>query len=201
MGTPIEPPLPKASFSSEERVEGGGPNCPRAPSSSEEGVGGGGPSRPRAPSSSEEGVGGGGPSRNVLLQRAAAMRKNPTEPERRIWMALRDSRLASFKFRRQAVIGWRIVDFFCPERGLIVEIDGHTHDPDDDARRDEDMARRFGFATFRCTNCDVMDNLDGVLMALLATLEARDLRWTGRRGTTPQPPPLKRRGSPATVAP
>ena len=69
-----------------------------------------------APSSLEEGVGGGGPTRKLLLHRAAEMRRNPTEPERRLWMELRDSRFYDYKFRRQVVIGSRIVDFFAPRR-------------------------------------------------------------------------------------
>lgn len=81
-----------------------------------------------APSSSEEGVGGGGVSADILKARARAMRNNPTEPEKRLWAALRDSRVAGFKFRRQAVIGSRIVDFFCPGRSLVIEVDGDTHD-------------------------------------------------------------------------
>jgi very-short-patch-repair endonuclease len=99
----------------------------------------------KAPSSSEEGVGGGGPTREILLRRAAEMRKNPTEPEKRLWMVLRGSRLAGYKFRRQAVIGWRIVDFFCPEKGLVIEIDGGTHDRDVDLRRDFELERNTGF--------------------------------------------------------
>ncbi len=78
----------------------------------------------KAPSSSEEGVGGGASQRKTLLRRAAIMRSNLTEPERRLWMALRDKRFKGYKFRRQAIIGDRIMDFFCPAKGLVVELDG-----------------------------------------------------------------------------
>ena len=84
----------------------------------------------KVPSSSEEGVGGGAVPRAVMLKRAAKMRREPTEPKQRLWMALRDSRLAGYKFRRQAVIGSRIADFFCPAKGVIVELDGETKIPD-----------------------------------------------------------------------
>jgi very-short-patch-repair endonuclease len=153
----------------------------------------------KAPSSSEEGVGGGGPTREILLRRAAEMRKNPTEPEKRLWMVLRGSRLAGYKFRRQAVIGWRIVDFFCPEKGLVIEIDGGTHDRDVDLRRDFELERNTGFAVLRFTNEDVMRNIEGVLTALSLALQNRADRWAGRDSTTPQPPPLKRRGSSEVV--
>jgi len=123
------------------------------------------------------------------------MRNDPTEPERRMWMALRSKRLAGFKFRRQATIGTRIADFFCPAKGLIIEIDGDTHDRAVDLQRDLLVAREFGFVTFRCTNREVMENMEGVLTGLLVALEARPDRWADGRNTTPQPPPLKRRGS------
>ena len=147
----------------------------------------------KAPSSSEEGVGGGGITRQTLLKRAAELRTNMTEPERRLWQAIRRSDLQGYKFRRQAVIGQRIVDFFCPAKGLVIEVDGETHDPSKDALRDELMFSRHGFRTSRFTNCEVMTNLDGVLARLVALLEQGADRWGGS-ATTPQPPPLKRRG-------
>jgi very-short-patch-repair endonuclease len=136
----------------------------------------------KAPSSSEEGVGGGGHTRKVLLERAAAMRHIPTEPERRMWMELRDSRFFGHKFRRQAVMGQRIVDFFCPAKGLVVEIDGETHDPELDLRRDATLRRTFGFRVLRFTNEEVMRNLEGVLRALQIALESQPARWlNGKR--------------------
>ena len=147
-----------------------------------------------APSSSEEGVGGGVPHRQIMLKRAAAMRREPTEPERRLWMALRDRRFAGYKFRRQAVIASRIVDFFCPAKGLIVEVDGDSHDREQDLRRDHALAQVSGFQTVRFTNREVMTNMEGVQLALLQALQSRTDRWSKERGTTPQPPPLKRRG-------
>ena len=131
----------------------------------------------KAPSSSEEGVGGGGPTHELLLKRAAEMRRNPTEPERRIWMELRNSRFYGFKFRRQVVIGNRIVDFFCPAKGLAVEVDGHTHEFARDRALDARLERKTGFEVIRFTNSDVIENISGVLQALKITLERRADRW------------------------
>ena len=133
----------------------------------------------KAPSSLEEGVGGGAVSRQTLLDRAAKMRREPTEPERRLWMQLRASRFCGHKFRRQAVIGHRIVDFFCPAKGLVVEIDGDTHDAERDAARDERLAEETGFQVVRFTNADVMRNMDGVLTGLKSALTDQQDRWTG----------------------
>ena len=131
--------------------------------------------------------------RAILLARAREMRRNPTEPEKRLWRHLSASQLAGHKFRRQAVIDYYIVDFFCPHKKLIVEIDGDTHDIDSDCKRD-DQLRNKGYRTVRFTNLDVMRNMDGVLTDLLRILEETPDRWVGRgTGTTPTPP-LKRRG-------
>jgi release factor-specific protein-(glutamine-N5) methyltransferase len=124
-----------------------------------------------------------GPGRKVLLERAAAMRSNPTEPEHRLWLALRDRRLGGYKFRRQAIIGARIVDFFCPAKSLVIEIDGNTHDRDRDLRRDAQMKAQFGFDVLRFTNLEVMQNLDGVLTAVELKLSVQNDRW--RAGSRP----------------
>jgi very-short-patch-repair endonuclease len=101
--------------------------------------------------------------------------------------------LGGFKFRRQEVLEPFIVDFFCPSKGLIVEIDGETHVAEEDARRDVFLARR-GFTTIRFTNGDVMTNMDGVLTAILQTLESLPDRWAGGPDSPTPTPPLKGRG-------
>lgn len=140
----------------------------------------------KAPSSSEERVGGVGLSAEALRLRASTMRSNPTEPEKRLWMALRSSRFEGLKFRRQDVVGNRIVDFFCPARELVIEVDGHTHDAEVDAARDARMLGDFGFVTVRFTNDDVMRNLDGCLMRLQEVLAGAPERWSGRVRRNPR---------------
>ncbi|MEM1132424.1 MAG: DUF559 domain-containing protein [Pseudomonadota bacterium] len=104
-----------------------------------------------------------------LKGHARDMRNNPTEPEKRLWRHLLGGQLEGHKFRRQAVIGQFIADFLCPAEKLIVEIDGHTHEASDDAKRDAVLAQR-GYRTLRFTNTDVMQNMDGVLRAILEAL-------------------------------
>ena len=50
-----------------------------------------------------------------------------TEPEKRLWSRLRARQFESLKFRRQHGIGPYIVDFYCPRRSLVIEVDGDTH--------------------------------------------------------------------------
>jgi len=111
-----------------------------------------------------------------LHRRAAEMRRNPTEPEKRLWRHLSNSQLGGHKFRRQSVIGWFIADFLCPRRALIVEVDGDTHDEAKDRLRNDILAQR-GFHVLRVTNDDVMRNMDGVLQQILIALNATPDRW------------------------
>ncbi|WP_422345331.1 peptide chain release factor N(5)-glutamine methyltransferase [Parasphingorhabdus sp.] len=105
--------------------------------------------------------------------RAKEMRANPTEPEKRLWRSLSNSQLSGFKFRRQAVVSRYIADFLCPQKRLVVEIDGDTHDADHDSKRDQQL-RRLGYETLRFSNDDVMKNVEGVLEQILDHLQKLD---------------------------
>ncbi len=115
--------------------------------------------------------------RNVMLERAARMRREPTEAEKRLWRYLSRSQLGGYKFRRQKIRKSRIFDFFCPAKGLIVEIDGHTHDREKDMAADAKLLSDSGFEVIRVTNEDVMTNMDGVRAYILASLSERPDRW------------------------
>jgi very-short-patch-repair endonuclease len=121
------------------------------------------------------------------------MRREPTEPEKRLWRHLSNSRLAGYKFRRQATIEPFIADFLCPAKALVVELDGETHKAEADVRRDADLQSR-GFTTIRFTNGDIMTDMEGVLTIILNTLERLpDRSWGSYDSPTPTPP-LKGRG-------
>jgi len=134
--------------------------------------------RPEAPPLQGRGLGWGLSVEQLreLHRRAAEMRRNPTEPEKRLWRHLSNSQLAGAKFRRQSVIGWFIADFLCPQKALIVEVDGDTHDEARDRLRDDVLAGR-GFRVVRVTNADVMSNMDGVLTHIAGALAATPDRW------------------------
>ena len=114
------------------------------------------------------------------------MRREPTEWEKRLWRHLSNSQVNGYKFRRQEVIGSYICDFFCAPKGLVVEIDGDTHDVERDRRRDASLARK-GFMVLRFTNGDVRNNMSGVLEVIAGALATRPDRWTGRPHPNPSP--------------
>jgi uroporphyrinogen-III synthase len=65
------------------------------------------------------------------------MRHVDTRAEKHAWVLLRDRRMFGLKLRRQVPLGSYIVDYYCDELKLIVELDGGVHDNPEQARRDE----------------------------------------------------------------
>jgi very-short-patch-repair endonuclease len=63
----------------------------------------------------------------MASQRARYLRKHLTRIEKRLWAHLRNRKVAGLKFRRQHPIGDRVVDFFCDEAKLAIELDGSGH--------------------------------------------------------------------------
>jgi very-short-patch-repair endonuclease len=99
------------------------------------------------------------------------LRRSETDAERRIWLSLRNRRLGGFKFRRQQAFGPYIVDFFCAEQFLIVELDGGQHavNAEQDTVRTSYLVVR-GYRVLRFWNNDVLSNTPGVLESILKEL-------------------------------
>ncbi len=103
--------------------------------------------------------------------RARALRKGATRAEQRLWRHLRDRRLGGFKFRRQHPLGPYVLDFYCEDQGLVVELDGRQHAD----RAAQDAARTAwlqarGHRVLRFWNHQVNDTLEGVLETILESL-------------------------------
>jgi very-short-patch-repair endonuclease len=73
-----------------------------------------------------------------LTPLARNLRKHDTWAERLLWSWLRDRRFSGYKFRRQQVFGAYIVDFFCVEAFLNIELDGSHHGHPEQKRKDEE---------------------------------------------------------------
>lgn len=106
---------------------------------------------------------------------ARQLRRTMTLPEILVWQALRQ-RPGGLKFRRQHPSGAYILDFYCMDARLVIEIDGSGHD--DSARLRHDAARdawfaTAGIATLRIAARDVLDDLDAVLRGIVAAAHAR----------------------------
>jgi very-short-patch-repair endonuclease len=98
------------------------------------------------------------------------MRREPTDAEAKMWLLLRDRRLAQFKFRRQVPFQNFILDFVCFEKRLVVEIDGSQHaDSERDTAREAVLLAE-GFRIARYWNNDVLQRPASVLEDVLAKL-------------------------------
>ena len=76
-----------------------------------------------------------------------------------LWQQLRRRAAGGWRFRRQHVVGGFIVDFYCPELRLAVEVDGDVHRSRDDYDRGRDrILAGLGVATVRVRNDEVLDN-------------------------------------------
>ncbi len=111
-----------------------------------------------------------------LTEYAKEMRRQPTEPETKLWLELRAKRLSGVKFRKQKVIGPYIADFASREPMIVIEIDGDTHDKmkDYDLKR-TDYLKQQGYSVIRFTNLEIMRNLDGALERLSGIIETSPL--------------------------
>ncbi|PTD16984.1 endonuclease domain-containing protein [Sphingomonas fennica] len=112
------------------------------------------------------------PVRRQISPHAARLRRDMTDVERKLWLAVRNRRLNGFKFRRQATVGPFIVDFLCIEAWLIVELDGGQHGEAADAPRTAYLEAR-GFRVLRFWNNDVIESFDGVLERIGHALASR----------------------------
>ena len=148
--------------------------------------------RPEAPPLQGRGLGWGLSNAQIewLHKRAYEMRRNPTEPEKRLWRNLSGSKVDELKFRRQEVVGPYIADFMCPARSLIVEVDGDTHDEAKDRLRD-DVLGQFGFLVLRVTNADVMKNVEDVVEAIRHVAVGRSSRHNPHPNPSPEEEGLK----------
>ncbi|MEX0408368.1 endonuclease domain-containing protein [Aquibium sp. LZ166] len=102
--------------------------------------------------------------------RARSMRKRMTDAELKLWNEVRAHRLMGLGFRRQFPIGSYIVDFACPSKRLVVEIDGSQHGEDDIARSDAVRTcflEQEGWTVLRFWNHDVLRDIDGVCMHIV----------------------------------
>ena len=111
---------------------------------------------------------------NSSNSRRKQLRESLTPAEALLWTNLKGRQLFGKKFRRQHGVGPYIVDFFCPECQLAIELDGDAHMTDTGAQADQkrtEFLGRFNVRVFRFENKDVFENLEGVLEEIRACLE------------------------------
>jgi len=106
-----------------------------------------------------------------LLARSRQMRSEATAAERKLWQNLRRANLG-VKFKTQYAARGYIVDFYCPQQRLIIELDGgqHAESIEYDERRSSILGKD-GFRVLRFWNSDVLENIEGVLESIMQALQ------------------------------
>ena len=107
------------------------------------------------------------------LRTAGILRMNMTKAELILWDKLRDKRIFKSKFRRQHPIDIFIVDFYCHEYKLVIEIDGEIHNNEENSKYDDSrMAelQKLGIFVLRFTNDQVIYKLDEVILKIQGVL-------------------------------
>lgn len=101
------------------------------------------------------------------------LRNNMTEAERRVWYYIRNKQLEGIQFYRQRPVGPYIVDFYCPRKRLIIEIDGSQHLTPEGLKKDairDAFLRKLHFRVLRFNNSEVMTNIEGVIERVMEYL-------------------------------
>lgn len=111
---------------------------------------------------------------NRTVARAKSLRRRMTLPEVLLWSELRQHKLDGFLFRRQHPVGPYVLDFYCDEGKLAVEVDGAVHaNFESRVRHDEDRDAWLegrGIQVLRLTAKYVLSEMDGVLRMIRAAL-------------------------------
>jgi uroporphyrinogen-III synthase len=110
----------------------------------------------------------------IPTARLRELRANPTEAEKAVWSLLRDRRLSA-KFRRQFRLERGVLDFYCFEHRLAIELDGGVHSQIDQMRKDaakEDYLRTLGIRLLRIPNAMELEQPDEFLREVLEAIKA-----------------------------
>jgi very-short-patch-repair endonuclease len=117
-------------------------------------------------------------NRTEVKEKRRALRRSMPPAEIILWSKLRGKSMKGFKFRRQYSIGAYIVDFYCPQLKLAIEIDGESHfveGADSYDRERQAIIESSGVSFLRFTNRDVYERLEGVIDKILERIPASDL--------------------------
>ena len=105
-------------------------------------------------------------TRSSETEKRKKLRNELSRAEAVLWREIRGEKLAGYKFRRQHSVGPFVMDFYCPERKLAVEVDGDSHFLEGKELYDkerEEYINSFGIKILRFTNSEVFKSLESVV--------------------------------------
>ncbi|MFN8259590.1 MAG: endonuclease domain-containing protein [Chitinophagales bacterium] len=111
-----------------------------------------------------------------IVNNAKELRQRQTETEEKLWSFLRNRNLKGYKFRRQHYIGTYIVDFYCAEKMLSIELDGGIHNSKEQKEYDQTRTiflTAHGIKELRFSNEEVLKDMTAVLCKIENELNNR----------------------------
>ena len=118
-----------------------------------------------------------------ILARCRELRQTATLPENILWSLLRNHRLKNAKFRRQHSVGSYILDFYCHEARLAIELDGSEHLEEANFQYDQkrtEFLQAQGITVLRFWNNEVLNHLEDVLALIWEALPEEGVRKTSK---------------------
>ena len=125
-----------------------------------------------------------------LKELSRELRKRSTLSEVLLWNQLKQRQMRGYQFLRQRPIDQYIVDLFCPELMLAIEVDGDSHNLEKQIGQDPIRQRRLeslGVCFLRFADSDVKKNMNGVLQRIAAWID--EFEQSGRNQEHPPNPP------------
>lgn len=110
----------------------------------------------------------------MLKERRRELRRNQTDAEKMLWRQVRGKQLKDKKFFRQYSVGSYILDFYCPEIKLAVELDGGQHTDEEKKKYDNvrsEYLQQQGINVIRFWNHEVLQQLEAVLAKIVEQIE------------------------------
>lgn len=108
--------------------------------------------------------------KDQLISLAKNLRENSTNAELLMWSILRNKNIEGLRFRRQHTILGYILDFYCHEFKLAIELDGGSHAQDDKIESDNLRTKKLnsiGITVLRFWNNDVLNDIEGVVDTII----------------------------------
>ena len=110
---------------------------------------------------------------SVLKPRRQELRRNQTDAEKALWLKVRNRQICGMKFYRQYSLGPFILDFYCPEKKLAVELDGGQHNQHENKEYDtarSEYLKAHGIDVIRFWNNEVLLDMESVLLKLTSII-------------------------------
>jgi very-short-patch-repair endonuclease len=123
---------------------------------------------------------------------ARKLRQKQTVPELLLREILRNKQVNNLKFRRQHPLGNYIADFYCPEKNLVIELDGSIHNKAEQKKHDQErdaIMKQHNITVIRFTNDDIFEKIEEVIQTIIDISNQSPLstEWRGVGGEVTNP--------------